>query len=129
MATGLAIQNEAWRAFDAWYAEQDDEVQDMEIQDAIDLYSRSRPVVAPQQPARKATTNGPNAFRNMFAILHNVAMWDLEDAGIIRKGDEDKWKRFNRDLTTFVLKLDDARLDALYALVQSRQPERYRDAA
>lgn len=75
------------------------------------------------------TTNKADAFRNMFAILHNVAMWDLENAGIIRKGDEPKWKRFNNDLTTFVLKLDDARLDALCALVQSRQPERYRESA
>lgn len=73
------------------------------------------------------SSNPVDALRNMFAILHNVAMWDLEDAGVIRKGDEDKWRRFNNDLTTFVLKLDDARLGALYALVQSRQPARYRD--
>lgn len=86
-------------------------------------YRYVRPVVS-QQPARKV-----DAFRNTFAILHNIAMWDLENAGIIRKDDESKWRRFNDDLTTFVLKLDDARLDALYALVQARQPERYRDAA
>src|SRR5690349_6215797 len=92
----------------------------MMTQDWID--AGKRPIVAEQQPAHKV-----DAFRNVFAILHNVAMWDLEDAGIIRKGDEDKWKRFNRDLTTFVLKLDDARLGALYALVQSKQPERYRE--
>lgn len=74
-----------------------------------------------------ATTNPADAFRNMFAILHNVAMWDLEEAGIIRKGDEAKWKRFNNDLTTFVLKLDDPKLNALYALVQARQPDRYKE--
>jgi hypothetical protein len=126
MKTGLAIQNEAWRAFDAWYAEQDDEVQDMEIQDAIELYSRRRPVVAKQQPARKA-----DAFRNTFAILHNLSLYELNEAGIItgvNALNNKQWDRFNDDLTTFVLKLDDARLDALYALVQSRQPERYRDA-
>lgn len=77
---------------------------------------------------RPGVINPADAFRNMFAILHNVAMWDLEEAGVIRKGDEAKWSRFNRDLTTFVLKLDDARLDALYALVQERQPARYREA-
>lgn len=69
------------------------------------------------------------AFRNVFAILHNIDMWELENAGIIRKGDNDKWTRFNQNLTTFILKLDDAKLDALCDLVQSRQPERYRRPA
>lgn len=122
MATGLAIQNEAWRAFDAWYAEQDDEVQDMEIQDAIELYSRSRPVVAPQQPARNATTNSPDAFRNMFAILHNLETSDLPFMTAEQR------RVFFNDPCVAILRLDDARLDALYALVQARQPERYRDA-
>lgn len=81
----------------------------------------------PVAPAGLTTINPADAFRNMFAILHNVAMWDLEETGVIKKGDEAKWKRFNNDLTTFVLKLDDPKLDALYALVQARQPERYRE--
>lgn len=76
------------------------------------------PVVAPQQQ------HYTDRFRETFAILHNLAMWDLEDAGIISKGDDDKWKRFNNDLTTFVLKLDDARLDALFGLVEDRMPKR-----
>lgn len=67
-------------------------------------------------------------FRNTFAILHNVDMEDLEDAGLISRGDNDKWTRFNNNLTTFVLKLGDERLGALYRLVESRQPERWRDA-
>lgn len=65
-------------------------------------------------------------FRETFAILHNLAKWDLEDAGVIRKDDEDKWSRFNRDLTTFVLKLNDDNLDALYRLVESKMPRRFR---
>lgn len=77
----------------------------------------SRPVAAPQQPARNA-----DAFRNMFAILHNLDRWELE--GVVT--DDRSWDRYNDDLTTFVLKLDDARLDALWGLVQARQPERYR---
>lgn len=63
-------------------------------------------------------------FRNTFAILHNLGREEL--AGIVTS--DTSWTRFNNDLTTFVLKLDDAKLDALYALVRSRQPARYRDA-
>lgn len=63
-------------------------------------------------------------FRDIFTVLHNINMWDLENAGIISKGDEDKWSRFNRDLTTFVLKLDAARLRSLLLLVESHLPKR-----
>lgn len=65
-------------------------------------------------------TSDSDRFRETFVILHNVAMWDLEDAGVIRKGDKDKWSRFNHNLTTFVLKLNDPQLDALWSLVASR---------
>ena len=71
-----------------------------------------------------------DAFRNTFAILHNLDLYALNGAGVIGNNnprDNKDWDRFNDDLTTFVLKLDDARLDALYALVQSKQPERYRE--
>lgn len=67
-----------------------------------------------------------DAFRNAFAILHNIDRSELEDAGIILRRNDTAWTRFNNNLTTFVLKLDDDKLDALYALVQARQPERYR---
>lgn len=78
---------------------------------------------------RPGVTNPADAFRNMFAILHNCGLAELNDAGVIGNNnprDNKDWDRFNDDLTTFVLKLDDARLDALYALVQSKQPAHYR---
>ncbi len=62
-------------------------------------------------------------FRNTFAILHNLGREEL--AGIVTS--DTSWTRFNNNLTTFVLKLDDDRLDALYQMVQSRQPARYRE--
>lgn len=80
----------------------------------------------PTVAAQQTVANPADAFRNMFAILHNLGRMDLEEAGLIASLDDDKWKRFNTNLTTFVLKLDDARLDALYALVQERQPARYK---
>lgn len=58
-------------------------------------------------------------FRKMFDTLHNLAQWDLEDAGVITpgaKGGSD-WHRFNHDLTTFVLKLPADRLAGLVDLV------------
>ena len=60
------------------------------------------------------------AFRKMFSVLHNLNMWDLEKAGIISKGDEARWHRFNTDLTTFVLKLPSDRLANLARLVESQ---------
>lgn len=64
----------------------------------------------------------PREFRNIFAILHNTERDELMDAGVM-SGDQRSWERFNSDLTTFVLKLDDARLAALVAFVASRQPK------
>lgn len=75
----------------------------------------TRPVAAPQQPAR-----GADAFRNMFAILHNLETDDLPFMSAEQR------LSFFRDPVPAILRLDDARLDALYALVQSRQPARYR---
>lgn len=66
------------------------------------------------------TTNPADAFRNMFAILHNLDRRELD--GIA--SDNNPWPPAS--LSSFVLKLDDARLDALWGLVQARQPERYR---
>jgi len=87
--------------------------------------SVARPVVAPQQPrAVQPAAQPADAFRNMFAILHNLEDEDLEGSGIITSAAQ--WTQFNYNLTAFVLKLDDARLDALYSLVQAKQPERYR---
>ena len=71
-------------------------------------------------------------FRNVFAIMMNIDMCELEEAGIIRKGNVDNggqsWARFNDDPLSFVLKLDERKLDALTALVNSRMPKRLMQA-
>lgn len=67
-----------------------------------------------------------SALREQFSILHNLNLWDLEKAGVITpgaKGGSD-WKRFNNDLTTFVLKLPADRLAKLATLIESRHPNR-----
>lgn len=61
-------------------------------------------------------------FREMFEVLHNIDLADLETAGVIKPnavGGSD-WSRFNDDLTTFVLKLPAERVEALAKLVESR---------
>lgn len=80
--------------------------------------------VSVQSGVANRTPTPADAFRNIFAILHNLDRWELE--GVVT--DDRSWDRYNDDLTTFVLKLDDARLDKLYALVQERQPAGYREA-
>jgi hypothetical protein len=60
-----------------------------------------------------------NKFREIFLRLANVNRDDLEKIGAIPVGahGDDKWTRFNRDLTTFVLKLNPEPLECLAALV------------
>jgi hypothetical protein len=57
-------------------------------------------------------------FRDMFHRLANVNRWDLEGAGLIPEGKNGDagWTRFNRDLTTFVLKAPVEKLPGLIAL-------------
>jgi hypothetical protein len=76
--------------------------------------SHTLPTVAQQQ------TVAADAFRNMFAILHNLEHKDLPFLNAEQRRD------FFRDPVPAILKLDDERLDALYALVQRRRPERFR---
>lgn len=69
------------------------------------------------------------SFRNAVAILHNLSLWELEEAGVIARGNSKAWSRFNDDITTFILKLGDKQLEALWGLVQARQPDQYKEAA
>lgn len=64
----------------------------------------------------------PREIRNLFCALHNMDRWALEDAGLITKGPsgDDRWTRFNSNLTTFVLKLDCEGLEALMRLAMPK---------
>lgn len=63
-------------------------------------------------------------FRDIFHVLHNTDEMDLVAAGVITKGARggSDWNRFNNDLTTFVLKLRQENLEALFELVRARMP-------
>lgn len=73
-----------------------------------------------EKPIQISDTRPVDAFRNMFAILHNLETSDLPFM------DAEQRRMFFNDPCVAILRLDDARLDALYALVQAKQPERYR---
>jgi hypothetical protein len=63
-------------------------------------------------------------FRDVFYVLLNIDLSDLEAAGVITpgaKGGSD-WTRFNNDIGTFVIKLRQEPLEALFELVRSRMP-------
>jgi len=61
----------------------------------------------------------PKSFRTMFAVLHNLDLAQLVDAGVIDGINPVQWTRFNSDLTTFVLKLPEDRLAKLLELVKA----------
>lgn len=67
----------------------------------------------------------PQTFRNLFGTLHDMNRWDLEEVGVIKAGavGGSDWKRFNVNLTTFVLKLPQDRLAKLAALVTIKMLE------
>lgn len=61
-------------------------------------------------------------FRDIFHVLHNIDKADLMSAGVITPGANggSDWTRFNNDVGTFVLKLRQENLEALFELVRSR---------
>lgn len=63
-------------------------------------------------------------FRDIFHVLHNIDKADLEAAGVITIGaiGGSDWARFNNDIGTFVLKLRQENLEALFDLVRRRMP-------
>lgn len=70
-----------------------------------------------------------NTFHNAIRILMNIDLHELVDAGIIVEGQETGtcWTRFNNDPLIFIAKLTDEKYDALWQLIEARQPERYRE--
>jgi len=65
----------------------------------------------------------PRHFRNCLASLFNLDRHVLEDGGVIELGEDgnDDWDQINTNAARWVLHLDDARLAALWALIEARQ--------
>lgn len=65
------------------------------------------------------------SFVNACRIIMNIDKHDLEAAGVMKPGQigGSDWDRLNRDPFMFLLKLPDARLERLWALIEKRQPK------
>ncbi|WP_127144083.1 hypothetical protein [Pelagibacterium montanilacus] len=65
-------------------------------------------------------------FRNILVTMMNIDLHELVEAGVIAAGNIDdggsSWSRFNSDPLTFVAKLGDKQLEALWQIVAERQP-------
>lgn len=86
------------------------------------------PYFVSEKSTQTSDTTRADAFRNMFAILHNLDWWELVEGGVIRDANPmDQWDGFQTSISRFILRLSDRELNALYALVQSKQPAKYRE--
>lgn len=63
-------------------------------------------------------------LRSVASRMCNIDKHELVDAGIMHDGvGGNDWSRFNKDPLTFILKLDDNRLDKLADLIARRLPK------
>lgn len=87
---------------------------------------RTREAILGAIPEELATNHiEPMQFRNLMAIMLNIDLDELEDAGVIEKGmakdgGGTSWARYNDDPLMFVMKLGDKRLEALTAIINKR---------
>ena len=67
----------------------------------------------------------PHRFRNACLILLHFDRDQLEAAGIVRRNPhgDDLWALYQARPIHFLAKLDEERLDALWALIEAQQPE------
>ncbi len=59
-------------------------------------------------------------FHNALRILLNIDMDQLEDAGVIEKGDWGSWGSFRKDPFRWFITAPDAVADRLWTLMQKR---------
>ena len=59
-------------------------------------------------------------FHNGLRILLNIDMDQLEDAGVIEKGDRRNWHEFRQDPFRWFITAPDAVADRLWALMEKR---------
>ncbi|EHK57667.1 hypothetical protein [Allomesorhizobium alhagi] len=64
----------------------------------------------------------PHRFHNGLRILLNLDRIELVDAGVLRRGDHAAWETFCGDPYRFFIRVDDAKREALWKLIEARQP-------
>lgn len=62
-------------------------------------------------------------FRDALRILNEIEPYDLTDAGIIDVTNGQQAALFARDPMGWVIRADDDQLDAVWKMIQARQPQ------
>lgn len=60
-------------------------------------------------------------FSNALRIMTSLDRHELEDAGILPKGDHNAWGTFRRDPFRWFIRADDAAASKLFILICQRQ--------
>ena len=66
-------------------------------------------------------------FQNALRIMWNLDRHELVEAGVFAADDDGGWKAFRDAPHNQAIRLDGERFKRLWALIESRQPERYRE--
>jgi hypothetical protein len=74
---------------------------------------------------RKSVRSDAEKFHNNCRILFNLDLHDFIDFGVVENNERGRivWLQFSADPLKAMLKMGDARYDALWALIESRQPK------
>jgi hypothetical protein len=79
---------------------------------------------------RKSVRSDAEKFHNNCRILFNLDIHDFIDFGVIENNNvgHSLWIDFSADPLKVMLRMGDAKYDALWALIESRQPKEKVDA-
>ena len=90
-------------------------------QKTIDEVERAERLDAEARERIAATEKAEFAeFHNRLRLLLNIDCWELEEAGVIKKGDRAAWNSFMRDPHRWFIQVNDETAEKLWALMQTR---------
>lgn len=74
------------------------------------------------QPENRVVLPNERGLARMFGVFHNLTKWELQEAGVILSGpsSDAEWEFFNKDVTTFLLKLPEERRESLSNLIAQK---------
>lgn len=59
-------------------------------------------------------------FHNRLRVLRSIDMGELEEAGVIARGDFEAWKKFDKDPFEWFIRAGDQQLEKLWVVVEQR---------
>ena len=84
------------------------------------------PSPAPTAPAESSTDLALDRFHNALRIMRSIDMVEMVAAGIIPSGDIAAYRKFADDPYYWFIIASDEDARRVWAIIQSRQPERLR---